>query len=149
MASAVLAVGGPFWGENGHLCQGIDNDPRKLRGMLKRLDLPGWENAVGVEANPGRWDAIRGAVNKDHVRGNGDGFKTQWTADIKDGGPSVVMWTGGASRPVSSCGSHHRGRRSARARRACSLPTTRRRSGLQRRRRGRQQRPQSVDCPVV
>jgi hypothetical protein len=61
MASAVLAVGGPFWGENGHLCQGIGNDPRKLRGMLRRLDLPGWNDPAGVEANPGRWDAIRGA----------------------------------------------------------------------------------------
>ena len=39
MASAVLAAGGPFWGENGHHIQGIDNDPRKLRGMLKRLNL--------------------------------------------------------------------------------------------------------------
>eukprot|EP01046_Picozoa_sp_COSAG06_P056264 COSAG06_NODE_10592_length_1652_cov_1.389569_2_plen_137_part_00 len=51
MASAVLVVGGPFWGENGHLCQGIDNDPRKLRGMLRRLDLPGWDDPAGVEAN--------------------------------------------------------------------------------------------------
>ena len=92
MASAVPVAGGPFWGENGHLFQGIGNDPRKLRGMLRRLDLPGWDDPAGVEANPGRWDAIRGAVNKDLVRGNGDGFETQWTADIKDGGSPVVMW---------------------------------------------------------
>jgi hypothetical protein len=92
MASAVLAAGGPFWGENGHLIQGIDNDPRKLRGMLKRLNLDGWDVTTGVEANQGRWDAIRGAANKDRVRGNGGGFEKQWTADIKDGGPPVVMW---------------------------------------------------------
>ena len=92
MASPVPVADGPFWGENGHLIQGIDNDPRKLRGMLRRLDLPGWDDSAGVEANPGRWDAIRRAVNKDRVRGNGGGFEKQWTADIKDGGKPVVMW---------------------------------------------------------
>eukprot|EP01046_Picozoa_sp_COSAG06_P029499 COSAG06_NODE_2738_length_6365_cov_366.789499_4_plen_148_part_00 len=53
VASAVLVAGEPFWGEGGHLFQGIDNDPRKLRGMLKRLNLDGWDVTTGVEANQG------------------------------------------------------------------------------------------------
>ena len=55
MASAVLAAGGPFWGENGHHIQGINNDPRKLRGMLKRLNLDGWDDPVGVHVCPSTW----------------------------------------------------------------------------------------------
>ena len=50
MASPVSVADGPFWGENGHLIQGIGNDPRKLRGMLRRLNLPGWDDRAGVGA---------------------------------------------------------------------------------------------------
>ena len=54
----MAAVGAPFWGEHGHLMQGIGNCPRKLRGMLRRLGLPGWDDRAGEEANAGRWTAI-------------------------------------------------------------------------------------------
>ena len=63
----MAAAGAPYWEEDGCLRQGINNDPRKLRGMLKRLELPGWNNPAGMEANEAnadRWNAIRNARNR-------------------------------------------------------------------------------------
>ena len=51
---AVPVEDGPFWGEYGHLIQGIGNDPRKLRGMLRRLDLPRCEAGLLVFRSTGR-----------------------------------------------------------------------------------------------
>jgi hypothetical protein len=48
-APAMAAAGGPYWGEDGYRTQGIDNCPRKLRGMLRRLKLRGWDESAGEE----------------------------------------------------------------------------------------------------
>ena len=45
------APNGPLWTENGRHASGLNNDPRKLRGMLRRLGLKGWTDPAGVEAN--------------------------------------------------------------------------------------------------
>ena len=86
----MAAAGAPFWGEGGHLIQGIDNCPRKLRGMLKRLELPGWDKPAGTNAD--RWDAIRNAANRDDLRGAEPPYETQWTREIGEGKPVVMWW---------------------------------------------------------
>ena len=75
----MAAVGAPFWGEKGYLTQGIENDPRKLRGMLRRLGLDGWNDPAGKEANATRWTAICKAPNRETLRGNGPEYRTKWS----------------------------------------------------------------------
>ena len=97
MAAVVhpVAPSGPVWTENGRHASGLNNDPRKLRGMLRRLRLPGWDDPAGVddhEANATRWTAICKAPNRETLRGNGPEYRTKWTAELNDDGSPVVMW---------------------------------------------------------
>ena len=49
MAAAMAALAEPDWSPLGYMAQGINNDPLKLRAMLKRLRLPGYDDPAGVE----------------------------------------------------------------------------------------------------
>ena len=74
----MAALAEPDWSALGYMAQGINNDPLKLRAMLKRLHLPGYDDPAGVEKNPERRGAIVAVElsRRNHLRGNG--IQTDW-----------------------------------------------------------------------
>jgi hypothetical protein len=105
MAAAMAALAEPDWSALGYMAQGINNDPLKLRAMLKRLHLPGYDDPAGVEKNPERWRAIVAVElsRRNHLRGNGTGFETKWKITLVEG-EIQLWWDGRVDRAAFTTG---------------------------------------------
>ena len=91
----MAALAEPDWSPLGYMAQGINNDPLKLRAMLKRLRLPGHDDQTGAEKNPERWRAIVAVElsQRNNLRGNGTGFETKWMSTLAEG--DIQLWWDG------------------------------------------------------